>query len=40
MGVNKMNKEEVSAKIDELQDEVQNRESEEHAIKQQELIKE
>ena len=40
MGVNKMNRDDVTAKIDELQDEVQNRESEEHAIKQQELTKE
>ena len=40
MGVNKMSKEEVSAKIDELQNEIQNRESTEHAIEKQQLIKE
>ena len=40
MGVDKMNKEDVSNKIDELQNEILNRESKEHAIKQEELIKE
>ena len=40
MGVNKMSKEDVSKKIDELQNEIQNRESTEHAIEKQELIKE
>ena len=40
MGVNKMSKEDVSKKIDELQNEILNRESEEHAIEKQQLIKE
>ena len=40
MGVNKMTREDVSKKIDELQNEIQNRESTEHAIEKQELIKE
>ena len=40
MGVDKMTREDVSNKIDELQNEIQNRESTEHAIKQEELIKE
>ena len=39
-GVNKMNREEVSAKIDDFKNEIQNKESEKHAKKQQELIKE
>ena len=40
MGVDKMNHEDVSKKIDELQNEILNRESTEHAIEKQELIKE
>ena len=40
VGLNKMDKQDVSALIDELQDEVQNRESEESAREKQELIKE
>ena len=40
MGVDKMNREDVSAKIDELKNEVQNRESTEQAIEQEQLIKE
>ena len=40
VGVDKLNREEVSQKIDEFKCEKQNRESEEHAKQQQELIKE
>ena len=40
MGVDKMNREDVSGKIDELKNEVQNRESTEQAIEQEQLIKE
>ena len=40
IGIDKMNREDVSQKIDELQSEIQNRESTEHAIKQEQLIKE
>ena len=40
MGVNNMNREDVSGKIDELKNEVQNRESTEQAIEQEQLIKE
>ena len=40
VGVDKMNREDVSHKIDEFQNEILSRESEEQAIKQQELIKE
>ena len=40
MGVDKMNREDVSGKIDELKNEVQNRESAEQAIEQEQLIKE
>ena len=40
MGVDKMTREDVSNKIDELQNEILNRESTEHAIEKQELIKE
>ena len=40
VGVEKMNREDVSKKIDELKNEIQNRESTEHAIEKQELIKE
>ena len=40
MGVNNMNREDVSAKIDELKNEIQNRESTEQAIEQEQLIKE
>ena len=40
VGLNKMDKQDVSALIDQLQDEVQNRESEESAREKQELIKE
>ena len=38
-GVKRWNKEKVSNKIDELKNEIQNRESEEHARKQEELIR-
>ena len=40
MGVNKMSRDDVSHKIDELQNETLSRESEEKAIEKQELIKE
>ena len=40
IGIDKMNREDVSQKIDELQSEIQNSESTEHAIKQEQLIKE
>ena len=40
IGIDKMNREDVSQKIDELQSEIQNRESTEHAIEQEQLIKE
>ena len=40
MGVDKMNREDVSSKIDELKNEIQNRESKEQAIEQEQLIKE
>ena len=40
IGADNMNQEDVSAKIDELQNEIQNRESTEQAIEQEQLIKE
>ena len=40
VGVDKLNREEVANKIDEFKNEIQNRESEEQTIKQEELIKE